>query len=88
MCLYFWVGSWLLVTAPALLGKITTLSFSGDCHIFAFKKFCDAKKKNLLIKQNMKQKTSGFCFFQKSKFITKLNFSIKQCPCQNVTVSR
>lgn len=68
----------------ALFGKVVTLSFSGNCHIFTFKKIC----KNLLIKQNMKQKTFGFYFFQKSKFITKLNFSVEQCPCQNSTVSR
>lgn len=36
----------------------------------------------------MKQKTFGFYFFQKSKSITKSNFSVEQCPCQNATVSR
>lgn len=46
----------------ALSGQVVTLSFSGDCHSFTFKKIC----KNLLIKQNMKQEF-GFYFFEKSK---------------------
>lgn len=38
-------------STAALSGQVVTLSFSGDCHSFTFKKLC----KNLLIKQNMKQ---------------------------------
>lgn len=58
----------------ALFGKVVTLTF--------------LEIVTVLKQHNMKQKTFGFYFFQKSKFITKLNFSIKQCPCQNITVSR
>lgn len=45
----------------ALSDKVVTFTF---LHL---KKFAIAKKENFLIKQNMKQKTFGFYFFQKSK---------------------
>lgn len=49
---------------PAIFGKVRTVSL-WRLSQFCVKKNCDTKKKNLLIKQNMKKETFGFYFFQK-----------------------
>lgn len=50
---------------PAIFGKVRTVSFWRLSQFCVKKKIVILRKKNLLIKQNMKQKTFGFYFFQK-----------------------